>query len=71
MSTLSEIEAAIEHLPVVQQAELLTFLTRRMARPNGTAPENEDPFAAMIGQFAGAREATGRKAEELLYGEGR
>ncbi len=27
-----------------------------------------DPFAEVIGAFAGPRDATGRKAEEILYG---
>jgi hypothetical protein len=71
MSTLTEIEAAIEHLPEVQQVELLAFLTQRLKKsvsPATTSP-TDDPFGAMIGAFAGVREATGRKAEELLYGK--
>ncbi len=70
MSTLSEIEAAIELLPAAQQEELLAFLTHRTKKPDSAAPADVDPFAALIGAFAGAHEATGRNAEELLYGKG-
>jgi hypothetical protein len=68
MSTLAEIEAAVEMLPRAQQRELLTFLAAKIGRP---APaDGEDAFAKMIGAFGGPCEATGRRAEEILYGNG-
>jgi len=72
MSTLAEIEAAIEHLPAPEQEELFVFLARRVKRPVSapSTPTEADPFAAVIGAFAGADEATGRKAEGVLYGRG-
>jgi hypothetical protein len=69
MSTLAEIETAIEHLPSREQEELFAFLSRRMQGRRGPTPASEDPFAAMIGAFEGPREATGRNAEEILYGK--
>jgi hypothetical protein len=70
MSKLEEIEEAIENLPAVEQEELLAFLTRRLRNTAAVTLAKEDPFAAMIGAFAGPCEATGRKAEDLLYGAG-
>ena len=69
MSTLAEIEEAIEHLPSREQEELFAFLSRRMKKTCDEAPAAEDPFAAVIGAFEGSREATGRQAEEILYGK--
>jgi len=68
MSTLAEIEAAVERLPRAQQQELLTFLAEKIGRSAEATAEGEDAFARIIGAFAGPREATGRKAEEILYG---
>jgi hypothetical protein len=67
VSTLQEIEAAAEKLPRSQKEELIALLADqlRRSRPVGT----EDPFEAVIGAFAGPVEATGRKAEEILYGK--
>ena len=39
MSTLTEIEAAAERLPAVQQRELIRFLTARI--PRGQGPEQQ------------------------------
>jgi hypothetical protein len=66
VSTLQEIETAAEKLPRSQQEELLFVLAERVTRipPDG----GEDPFDALIGAFAGSVEATGRRAEEILYG---
>ena len=68
VNTLQEIEAAAEKLPPSQQEELLAFLAERLGRfmPNGTV---EDPLDAVIGAFSGPAEATGRRAEEILYGK--
>ena len=68
MSTLAEIEAAIEHLPASEQQELLVFLSRRVVPAGCVAPIVDDPFAAIIGSFVGAQDSTGRKTEEILYG---
>jgi hypothetical protein len=66
MSTLQEIEAAAEKLTPSQMDQLLAFLAERTGRslPVGT----QDPFVAVIGAFSGPAEATGRRAEEILYG---
>ena len=66
MSTLQEIEAAAERLPRSQQEDLIAFLAERIGRP--LPSETPDPFDALIGAFAGPAEATGRRAEEILYG---
>jgi hypothetical protein len=65
MSTLLEIEEAIEKLPAPQLEELLRYLSGKVGR--GTAA---DPFEAVVGAFTGPQEATGRNAEEILYGRG-
>ncbi len=70
MSTLAEIEAAVETLPRPEQERLMTFLAERVGREPATSVQSEDPFEAMIGAFAGPADATGRKAEEILYGMG-
>ena len=69
MSTLTEIEAAVEALPRPQQEELLAFLVEQMGLPK-SQKASEDPFAAVIGAFAGPQESTGRNAEKILYGKG-
>lgn len=69
MSTLTEIEAAVKTLPRSQQEELFAFLAERIGRSFAAAAAAEDSFASVIGAFAGTREATGRKAEEILYGK--
>jgi hypothetical protein len=67
VSTLQEIEAAVENLPRPEQEALLTFLAERVRRPLSAG--SEDAFDAVIGAFAGPLEATGRKAEDILYGK--
>ena len=69
MSTLTEIEAAVKTLPRSQQEELFAFLAERIGRSPATGATEEDSFASVIGAFAGPRDATGRKAEEILYGK--
>ncbi|MDR3403203.1 MAG: hypothetical protein P4L99_11965 [Chthoniobacter sp.] len=63
MNTLSEIKAAIEHLPPLQQAALLAFLTRRVKMPETVTPGPDAHLTVVIGAFSGVHEATGRKAE--------
>ena len=70
MSTLTEIEAAVGALPVEQKRELLAFLAREIERSRITPTRQDDALANVIGAFAGPRDATGRKAEEILYGNG-
>jgi hypothetical protein len=70
MSTLAEIEVAVESLPRAEQERLLSFLAERIGRPAEAPVVSEDPFAAVIGAFTGPAEATGRKAEDVLYGTG-
>ena len=71
MSTLAEIEAAVAALPRVQQEELFHSLARRIGREETTSTVAEDPFAQVIGGVAGPVAATGRAAEEILYGRER
>ena len=69
MSTLSEIETAVEALPRPQQEQLFAFLSEKI---RGSVPAaSEDKFAQIIGAFAGPRAATGRQTEEILYGSAR
>ena len=68
MSTLAEIEAAVESLSSSQQKELLAFLTERIGRDVEGETASGDAFMAVIGAFAGPAEPTGRRAEEILYG---
>lgn len=70
MSTLAEIEEAIERLPAPEKEELFVFLAQRIKRHVSASSAEGDPFAAMIGAFAGPCEATGRNAEAILYGRG-
>jgi len=68
MSTVAEIEAAVKALPREQQEELFAFFAQRIGRSSAGAASAEDAFAPLIGAYAGPHEATGRKAEEILYG---
>ena len=68
MSTLAEIEAAVKALPRTQQEELFAFLAERIGSSSAVSADGEDSFAPLIGAYAGPHEATGRKAEEVLYG---
>jgi hypothetical protein len=69
MSTLAEIEAAVKNLPRRQQKELFAFLAECIGRSPSAEATEKDSFTRVIGLFAGPREATGRKAEEILYGK--
>jgi hypothetical protein len=68
MSTIAEIEAAVKALPRAQQEELFAFLAERIGSSSNGLASAEDAFAPFIGAYAGPHEATGRKAEEILYG---
>ncbi len=63
MSTLEEIVAAADQLPKEQLKKLLRFMADKVGRNN-----TDDPFDAAIGAFVGPDDATGRCAEEILYG---
>ena len=65
MSTLAEIEAAVEDLSKPEQEVLYAFLAARLGTAESMA---DDPVADVIGAFTGAPGATGRQAEEILYG---
>lgn len=67
MSTLQEIEAAVDRLPRALQEDLFAFIAERIGRPLSVG--TQDPFDAMIGAFAGPAEATGRNTEQILYGK--
>jgi hypothetical protein len=68
MSTVAEIEAAVKALPRPQQEQLFALLAKRIGRSSAAPAGSEDVFAPLIGAYAGPHEATGRKAEEILYG---
>ena len=68
MSTVAEIEAAVKALPREQQEELFALLAERIGRSSVGQAGAEDAFARFIGAYAGPHEATGRRAEEILYG---
>jgi len=68
MSTVAEIEAAVKALPRSQQEELFAFLAKSIGRSSVGQAGAEDAFAPLIGAYAGPPEATGRRAEEILYG---
>ena len=55
-------------LPRAQQEELFALLAETIGRSSDGPADAEDAFAAYIGAYAGPHEATGRKAEEILYG---
>jgi uncharacterized protein (DUF433 family) len=53
------------------RAEIDALIAQCRKDPSEGASVAEDPFAAVIGAFEGAHEATGRMAEEILYGKGK
>lgn len=65
MSTLAEIEAAVETLPTSLQEELFSFLAGKLGRFGAPAV---DPVNDVIGAFAGEPGSAGREAEDILYG---
>ena len=66
MSTLTEIEAAVDQLPVAEQKALLQFIAERVHRSEALA---DDPVTAIIGAFpSGEPNDTARRDEDILYG---
>ena len=66
MSTLAEIEAAVDKLPAAEQKALLEFIAERVHRSEALA---YDPVTEVIGAYSsGKPNDTGRRAEEILYG---
>ena len=65
MSTLAEIEAAIENLPVDEQRTLLQFVAERVHRSDAVT---DDPVQAIIGAYRSGYTTTGEDAEDILYG---
>ena len=51
MSTLLEIEAVADTLPPEQQAELVTFLSARLARASGTSDGRDDAWVDLEQEF--------------------
>jgi hypothetical protein len=70
MSTLAEIETAVKSLSRREQEELFDFLAGQIKQTFPATSAAEDSFAALSGAFSGPHEATGRNAEEILYGKG-
>ena len=52
MSTLLEIEAVADTLPPEPQAELVTFLTARLARTNGSSESDGDSACDLEQEFS-------------------
>jgi hypothetical protein len=67
MSTLQEIEAAAKKLSRFEQEQLIAVLEEQIDRSSAATT---DSFEQVIGSVAGPAEATGRNAEEILYGPG-
>jgi hypothetical protein len=65
MSTLAEIEAAVDKLPAAEQKALLEFIAERLHRSEALA---EDPVTALIGAYHSGTHSTGADAEDILYG---
>ena len=66
MSTLAEIEAAVDKLPAAEQKALLQFIAERVHRSEALA---DDPVATVIGAYSsGKLNDTGSRAEEMLHG---
>ncbi len=66
MSTLAEIESAVDKLPAAEQKALFQFIAERIHRSVALA---HDPVADIIGAFSsGEPNDTGRHAEDILYG---
>ncbi len=85
MSTLLEIEAAADTLPPEQQAELVTFLSARLAHTNGSSEASgdgsvdlEQEFSRLIQQWraetafsSSLTEMAGHPAYQRVIGMGR
>ena len=65
MSTLAEIEAAVDQLAVAEQKALLQFVAERVGRSETLA---NDPVAAVIGAYRSGTSNTAKDAEDILYG---
>ena len=65
MSTLAEIEAAVDQLPAADQKALLQFIAERVGRSEAL---EYDPVAAVIGAYHSGTNNTARDDEDILYG---
>ena len=70
MSTLAEIEAAVEALPHCDQERLLSRLAARIQPAARDLRLEDDPVIALIGAFDGPKDSSSRRADEILYGAG-
>jgi hypothetical protein len=67
MSSVVEIEKAVAALPAGERRRLIA----KLARSTGKKPAPKvaiDPVMETIGAFSGPVGATGRQAEDILYG---
>ena len=74
MSTLLEIEAVADTLPPEQQAELVTFLSTRLARTNGSSEadgdvwvDSEQEFLRLVQQWRGETEFSSSLTEMAAH----
>ena len=65
MSTLAEIEAAVDQFAVSEQKAPLQFVAERDGRTETLAA---DPVAAVIGAYRSGTSNTAKAAEDILYG---
>jgi hypothetical protein len=64
MTTLSEIEAAADALPVEQKQELLLFLTQRLRDTRAPLPEPRRFSPQQLNQWIADDEADGKRFRE-------
>jgi hypothetical protein len=64
MSTLSEIQAAADALPVKEKQELLLFLAVRLRAQGVTLPPPRKFSRAQVAQWVAEDEADGRRLRE-------
>lgn len=65
MSTLAEIEEAIEHLPAPQQAELAAWLEQRRGKVQAKVSQSEPDFLARAKSVWGEK-PQGRPLSEIV-----
>ena len=71
MSTLAEIEAAVEQLPLPQQETLFAFLANRLRHANGNGAPAPDGDAQLLDLAAHAEPMgalTNAEIDQAIYG---
>ena len=71
MSTLAEIEAAVEHLPLSQQETLFAFLANRLRHTNGSGAAAQAGDASLLELATHAEPMgalTNAEIDQAIYG---